>query len=134
MHAESSKKVTKPESESVYQPLPNPVAVEFSKDEDIDCAFTRLSATVTEMIQYTNFKRLQRACMERARSPKMIHRSNEIVPLVKEADSFESLCLMLADTTYWNFLDTRMMEAMATASMIPAAQETIENFKKTFSV
>ena len=39
---------------------------------------------------------------------------------------------MLADTTYWNILDTRMMEAMATASMIPAAQVAIENFKKTF--
>jgi len=39
---------------------------------------------------------------------------------------------MLADTTYWNFLDIRMMEAMATASMIPAAQETIKNFKKVY--
>ena len=39
---------------------------------------------------------------------------------------------MLANTSYWSFLDIRMMEAMATASMIPAAQETIENFKKTF--
>ena len=36
---------------------------------------------------------------------------------------------MLADTTYWSFLDIRMMETMATASMIPAAQETIENLK-----
>ena len=42
------------------------------------------------------------------------------------------LCSMLADTTYWNFLDIRMMEAMAIASMIPAARESIENFKKTF--
>lgn len=39
---------------------------------------------------------------------------------------------MLADTTYWNFLDTRMLEALATASMIPAAQKTMENFKRTF--
>ena len=39
---------------------------------------------------------------------------------------------MLADTTYWNFLDIRITKTMATASMIPAAQETIENFKKTF--
>ena len=39
---------------------------------------------------------------------------------------------MLANTTYWNFLDTRMMEALATASMIPAVQKTMENFKRTF--
>ena len=110
--------------------LPPPVA--FSENEDIDYAFTKLSAAVTDTIQYTNFDRLQRACIEKARSPKMIYKSNEILPVIKKADSFERLCSMLADTTYWNFLDIRMMEAMATASMIPAAQETIENFKKTF--
>ena len=36
---------------------------------------------------------------------------------------------MLADP---NFLDIRMMEVMATAAMIPAAQETIKNFKIYF--
>ena len=114
------------------QPLPTPVALQFSRDEDIDYAFTKLSAAVTEIIQCSNFYRLQRACIEKARTPKMLHKSNEIIPLIKKANSFEILCSMLADTTYWNFLDIRMMEAMATASRIPAAQETIENFKKTF--
>ena len=75
---------------------------------------------------------MQRACIEKAKSPRMLHKSNEIVPVVKEAQSFQVLCSMLADTTYWNILDTRMMEAMATASMIPTAQVAIENFKKTF--
>ena len=109
-----------------------PVAIKFSQDEDIDYAFIKLSAAVTDIIQYTNFSRLQRACIEKARSPKMLHKSDEIIPYIQRTDSFERLCSMLADTTYWNFLDIRMMEAMATASMIPAAQETIENFKKTF--
>ena len=109
-----------------------PVAVEFLEDENIANAFTKLSAAVTDIIQHTNFSRLQRACIERARTPTMLHKSNEIIPVVKETNSFDSLCSMLADTTYWNFLDIRMMETMATASMIPAAQETIENFKKAF--
>ena len=110
--------------------MPPPVA--FSKNEDIDYAFIKLSAAVTDIIQCTNFSRLQRACIEKARSPKMLHKSNEILSVIKKADSFEGLCSMLADTTYWNFLDIRMMEAMATASRIPAAQEAIENFKKSF--
>ena len=124
-----STKTAKPQS---IQSLPMPVAVKFSKDKDIDYAFNKLSAAVTDIIQYTNFSRLQRACIERARSPKMLHKSNEIIPNIQGTDSFERLCSMLANTSYWNFLDIRMMEAMATASMIPAAQETIENFKKTF--
>ena len=116
----------------VSEQLPTPVAMTFSGDEDIDHAFTRLSAAVTDIIQHINFKYLQTACIEKARSPKMLHKSSQIIPVIKEAQSFEMLRFMLADTTYWNFLDIRMMEAMATASMIPAAQETIENYKKTF--
>ena len=104
----------------------------FTRDEPIDDAFTKLSAYVTTLIQNTNFSSLQRACIEKAKSPRMLHKSNEIVPVIKEAQSFQGLCSMLADTTYWNILDIRMMEAMATASMIPAAQVAIENFKKTF--
>ena len=130
MHTGSSTKV-KQESQSV-QPLPIPGATQFSQDENIDDAFTKLSAVVTNLIRHANFNCLQRACIEKARSPKMLHKSNEVVPVIKEAESFETLCTMLSDTTYWNFLDIRMLEAMATASMIPAAKETIENFKKTF--
>ena len=112
------------------QPLSLPVM--FNQDEPIDDAFTKLSAFVTGLIQDVNFLSLQRACIEKAKSPKMLHKSNEIIPVIKEAQSFQILCSMLADTSYWNFLDIRMMEAMAIASMIPAAQETIENFKKTY--
>lgn len=72
-------------------------------------AFTKISANA-------NFNHSQRTCIEKARSPKMLHKSTELIPVIKGADSFERLCSMLADTTYWNFLDIRMMEAMATAS------------------
>lgn len=62
----------------------------------------------------------------------MIQKSNELVPIIDEAESFQTLCTMLAKTSYWNFLDIRMMEAMAAASLIHAAQQSVENFKKTF--
>ena len=106
--------------------------VVFSSDEDVELAFSKLSAFVTNAIEHVNFKLLQRAAIERARSSKMVQKSGEIVPMVKAADSFQNLCTLLADTPYWNFLDIRMLEAMATASMIPMAEETIENFKKVF--
>ena len=129
------KETTKVESanpQSVPRLLLTPTAMTFSQNENIDVAFTKLSAAVTDIIQHTNFNRLQRACIEKARSPKMLNKSTEIIPVIKAADSFQMLCSKLADTSYWNFLDTRMMETMATASMIPAAQETIDNFKKVF--
>ena len=104
----------------------------FSPEEDIDAAFSKLSASVTSTISGVNFSTLQRAAIERAKSPKMIQKSNELVPIIDGAKSFQILCTMLAKTSYWNFLDIRMMETMAAASLIPAAQESVENFKKTF--
>ena len=66
-------KENKPElvnTQSISQQLPTPVAMTFSRDEDIDFAFTRLSAAVANMIKHTNLKDLQTACIEKARSPK----------------------------------------------------------------
>ena len=104
----------------------------FSPEEDIDLAFSRLSASVKSTIKDVNFSTLHTAAIERAKSPKMIQKFSEIVPTIKAPTSFQDLCTLLADTPYWNFLDIRMMEAMAAASLIPAAQQSVENFKKTF--
>ena len=95
-------------------------------------AFSKLSASVTTLIETVNFLRLQRAAIERAKSPEMIQKSSELVPIIDGAKSFQNLCTVLAKSPYWNFLDIRMMEAMAAASLIPAAQESVENFKTTF--
>ena len=95
-------------------------------------AFSKLSASVTTLIETVNFLRLQRAAIERAKSPEMIQKSNELVPIIDGAKSFQALCTVLAKSPYWNFLDIRMMEAMAAASLIPAAQQSVENFKRTF--
>ena len=84
-------------------------------------AFSKLSASITTTIEIIDFSRLKRSAIERAKSPEMIQKSSEIVPAIKAATSFQDLCTVLADTPYWNFLDIRMMEAMAAASLIPAA-------------
>ena len=104
----------------------------FLPSENIQIAFTKLSAAVTTAIKDTNFSVLQRAGLETARSPYMALKSHKILPILKGAQSFDNLCTSLADSPYWNFLDTRILEAMAAASMVPAAQESIENFKKAF--
>ena len=94
----------------------------FSKKENISLAFAKLSASVTTTIQTIGFSRLKRSAIERAKSPEMVQKSSEIVSTIKAANSFQDLCTLFTDTPYWNFLDIRMMEAMAAASLIPAAQ------------
>jgi len=115
-------------------PPPPPLSVlTFSKDEDIDYAFSRLSAGIKMMIENSgcNFNILQDACKERALSPKS-YISGDIKSKIDEAASFQALCSILTNAYYWNFLDTRMMEAMVAASAMPNAQESLQNFKKAF--
>jgi len=115
------------------QPLQSPPPpVNFSPAENIQTAFTKLSAAVTNAIMYSNFSTLQRAAVETAQSPYMALKSHQIIPILMGAESFQNLCTSLAQSPYWNFLDTRILEAMAAASLIPTAQESVENFKKTF--
>ena len=104
----------------------------FASDERIDLAFEKLSASVSQIISNVNFFTLQKAVMDRATSPLMALMSHKILSIVKAAQSYEALSTSLSENFYWNFLDIRMMEAMAVASGIPAAQESITNFKSTF--
>ena len=108
-------------------------ALTFSPDQHINDAFIYLSAGIRMMIKNCNLNALQGACVETASSPKTLM-PTEIIPEIKATETFHGLCIMLAETPYWNFLDTSMLEAMATASMIPAAQESVENYKRHFSV
>ncbi|XP_065907965.1 glycylpeptide N-tetradecanoyltransferase-like isoform X2 [Dysidea avara] len=114
-------------------PTSIPAALTFSPEEDIDYAFSKLSSGIKTMIENSGckFNILQDACLEKALSPKACI-SGEIVPKIEQVNSFQALCTTLTIAQHWNFLDTRMMEAMVTASMIPTAHETLQNFKKTF--
>ena len=104
----------------------------FLPDEDIDAAFSKLSLSVTSTIENTHFFALRRACIKRTNSPKMFQKLYELYSINNAARLFQALCTMLAKSPYWNFLDIRMMEAIAAASLIPAVQESVENFKRTF--
>ena len=108
------------------------LTLNFSQDENIDNAFLRLSAAITEMIQDVDFFRLQKACIEKAYSPLMPSKATEIIPIVTSAQTFHDMCLKLIKTVYWNFLDIRIIEAMVSASLIAPAYESIKNFKETF--
>ena len=74
---------------------------------------------------------MQEACIEKALSPKNLI-SEKFITSIEQVGTFNNLCLTLAKSSQWNFLDIRMMEAMVTASMIPAAQQSLENFKKAY--
>ena len=76
------------------------VTIQFSRNEHnniiiISNAFTKLSAGITDLIQHTNFNCLQRACIEKARSPEMLHKANEV------ASSSNQRSRVISKTVYY---------------------------------
>ena len=86
-------------------------ALTFSPLEDVDYAFYNLGIFIKKVI----FDRFIATAKQS-----------------KENILFESFFLMMTLSTFWNFLDFRMLEAIALASMIPAAQKSVENYKRAF--
>ena len=130
---ELAAKMTKARTENFERTeLSSHHALAFSPTNDIGYAFTKLSDSIKSMIKSSNFNAMQQACVEQIKSP--VNRFPEsLISRIKRADkTFDDLFLTLSESDYWNFLDIRMMEAMVTASMVPAAQQSLENFKKTF--
>ena len=82
--------------------------------EDIDYAFYNLSSHIANMIASMIANRYS------------AYRDPDIIK------TFTLFYCMMAQSIFWNFLDIRMLEAIAVASMIPGAQKSVENYKRAF--
>ena len=107
-------------------------ALTFSRYERIEGAFERLSDSIKDILKSSNFSAMHQGCMKQIKS--LVNRFPEsfISSIEQVNETFDDLFLTLSKSNHWNFLDIRMMEAMVTASMVPAAQKSLENFKNTF--
>ena len=126
-------KMTKARTENFEQTeLSSHHALTFSHTNNIEYAFKKLSDYIKSMIKSSNFNAMLQACVEQINSPVNRFPESFISSIEQVNKTFDDLFLTLSESDYWNFLDIRMMEAMVTASMVPAAQQSLENFKKTF--
>ena len=80
--------------------------------EDVDYAFYNLSSHIETLIA-------KQSATAITRDPHMFV-------------WFTHFFLMITRSIFWNFLDIRLLEAIALASMIPAAQQSVENYKRVF--
>ena len=58
--------------------------------------------------------------------------SDKLIPQIIQTSSMNELLGMLAQSEYWNWFDTRLLEALTYASGSPEAIEMLEQFKMTF--
>ena len=105
--------------------------VEFSRNINIDVAFTKLTSKIESILELQKFPELRRACVQRISSlGSNLPRS--LVPKIQQTTTLDEMLDVLAPSPYWNFFDTRLLETLVSASGSPEAEEWLESFKATF--
>ena len=107
--------------------------VKFSKDGSINAAYNKMTSNIADILENKDikFKNLRRACVQE------IHALGSTLPKslvhkIQPTKSLDELLDVLAQSPYWNWFDTRLLQALVSASGSPEAEEWLENFKKIF--
>ena len=105
--------------------------VKFSKDWSIETAYYNMTSAVETILTASEFFQLRRTCIHKIKSLAG-GLSNKLIPQILHTSSMNELLDVLAQSEYWNWFDTRLLEALTYASGSPKAIELLEHFKRTF--
>ena len=117
-----------PSTSSVQQ---SKALVKFSKNWDIEAAYNNMTSAVETVLTAGDFPQLRRACIHKIKSLKS-NLPHKLIPQILRTSCMNELLDMLAQSEYWNWFDTRLLEALTYASGSPEAIELLECFKRTF--
>ena len=117
-----------PTTNSVQQ---SKALVKFSKNWNIEAAYNNMTSAVENVLSGGDFPQLRRACIHKIKSLKS-NLPHKLIPQILRTSSMNGLLDMLAQSEYWNWFDTRLLEALTYASGSPEAIELLEHFKSTF--
>ena len=90
-----------------------------------------MTSTVEAVLSGGDFPQLRRACIHKIKSLKS-NLPHKLIPQILRTSSMNELLDMLAQSEYWNWFDTRLLEALTYASGSPEAIKLLEHFKSTF--
>ena len=114
----------------VYENKPTTI-VKLSKGLNIESAFTRMTTQIEELLEEKKFSTFHRACIQRINSlGNNLPRS--LVPKIQQTHSLDDMLDMLVQSPYWNWFDTRLLQALVSASGSSEAEEWLKSFKATF--
>ena len=105
--------------------------VKFSKNWNIVAAYNNMTSAVENVLSGGDFPQLRRACIHKIKTLKS-NLPHKLIPQILRTSSMNELLDMLAQSEYWNWFDTRLLEALTYASGSPEAIELLERFKSTF--
>ena len=107
------------------------VVIKFSKSLNIESAFTKMTSEIESILEFQKFPKLRRACVQRINSLGS-NLPQSLIPKIQCTKTLDDMLDVLAPSPYWNWFDTRLLQALVSASGSPEAEEWLENFKETF--
>ena len=81
-------------------------------------AYHRLTGVISDILAAKDFKKLRRACYQEISAPTSTL-PKSLVEELKPTKSLDDMLDVLALSPYWNWFDTRLLEALASASGSP---------------
>ena len=105
--------------------------VKFSKNSNIESAFTRMTSEIENILELQKFPKLRRACVQRINSLGS-NLPQSLGTKIKGITTLDDMLDVFSESPYWNWFDTRLLQALVSASGSPEAEQWLESFKATF--
>ena len=92
-----------------------------------------MTSEIENILELKKFPKLRRACIARINSLGS-NLPQSLVPKIQKTVTLDEMLDVFSGSPYWNWFDTRLLQALVSASGSPEAEEWLENFKATFYV
>ena len=90
-----------------------------------------MTSKIESILEVQRFPKLRRACIQRINSlGSNLPRS--LVTKIKNTSTLDDMLDLFSESPYWNWFDTRLLQALVSASGSPEAEGWLESFKATF--
>ena len=120
------------ESQSLeYDAKVSKAVVKFSNSPNIESAFTKMSSEIESILEPQKFPKLRRACVQRINSLGS-NLPQSLVTKIRNTVTLDDMLDVFSESPYWNWFDTRLLQALVSASGSPEAEQWLESFKATF--
>ena len=90
-----------------------------------------MTTEIENILELKKFPQLRRACIARINSLGS-NLPQSLVPKIQKTVTLDDMLDMFSGSPYWNWFDTRLLQALVSASGSPEAEEWLESFKATF--
>ena len=96
---------------------------------EIHKAYHKLTGDITDILETKNFKKLRRACFQEISLPTSTL-PKSLIEDIRPTNTLDDMLDVLALSPYWNWFDTRLLQAVVSASGSPEAEMMLEQFKQ----